>query len=215
MTTVAKMSRGAVEGIKNNLSGVLDFCECVVRSKQCRLPFNKSRHSTRRPLERVHSDVCGPFLTTFDGYVYFITFIDDFTHMCTTYLLKRKSDVFSVFKKYKARVEAQFNLSIASFRSDNGGEYTAGEFKQFYSDAGIILDYVPSYTPQLNGVSERMNRTLCDKIRAMLDDSELDQKFWGEALLTATYLTNRTSTETLQGRTPYKLWYNVSQTCLT
>lgn len=207
MTTVTKMSKGAVEGIKDDLSGVLDFCECCVKSKQCRLPFNRSRHPTKRPLEKIHSDVCGPFPTTFDGYVYFVTFIDDYTHMCTTYLLKRKSEVLSVFKMYKARVEAQFNRRIASFRSDNGGEYTSEEFKRFCKEAGIVLDYVPSYTPQLNGVSERMNRTLCDKMRAMLNDSELDQKYWGEALLTATYLTNRTSTETLQGRTPYELWY--------
>jgi hypothetical protein len=59
-------------------------------------------------------------------------------------------------------------------------------------------------TPAENGVSERLNRTLMEKVRAMLWAAGLPRYLWGEALLHVTYLKNRTSTKALDGRTPYK-----------
>jgi len=47
------------------------------------------------------------------------------------------------------------------------------------------------HTPQVNGVSERMIRTITEKARAMISGAQLDKSFWGEAVLTATYLINQ------------------------
>ena len=43
------------------------------------------------------------------------------------YPIKKKSDVFSVFKEYKAQVELESGKKIKCLRTDNGGEYTDGE----------------------------------------------------------------------------------------
>jgi hypothetical protein len=59
-------------------------------------------------------------------------------------------------------------------------------------------------TPEENGVSERLNRTLMEKVRAMLWAAGLPRYLWGEALLHAAYLKNRTSTKALKGHTPYE-----------
>ena len=53
------------------------------------------------------------------------------------------------------------------------------------------------YTPQQNGVAERMNRTLMDCVRSLLHWSNLDKKFWAEALSTAVYIRNRVYSRSL------------------
>lgn len=62
---------------------------------------------------------------------------------------------------------------------------------------GIILDYTVPYTPQQNEKAERMNRTLLERARAMLTDSGVDKKFWGEAVRTAADIINRGNTKSL------------------
>lgn len=81
-----------MKGIDKKVTGDLDFCSCCVRAKKT--PFNKTRSKIDRLLERVHTDVCGPFpAVTYDGYRYYVVFTDDYSHLSVTYLLKNKSDV--------------------------------------------------------------------------------------------------------------------------
>jgi len=65
------------------------------------------------------------------------------------------------------------------------------------------------YTPQLNGVAERMNRTLLEKARCIILHSGVNKKLWGEAILSSTYVTNRNPCRSLQcNKTPAELWTN-------
>jgi len=46
--------------------------------------------------------MCGPFeVKLIGGNSYFVTFIDEFTRKVWIYLLAKKSEVFSVFKKFR------------------------------------------------------------------------------------------------------------------
>ena len=60
--------------------------------------------------------------------------------------------------------------------------------------------------PQSNGVAERMNRTLMEKVRSMLSDVGLSQDYWEEEVDTSCYVVNRSSTSTLVNKTPYEAW---------
>ena len=62
------------------------------------------------------------------------------------------------------------------------------------------------YTPQQNGVAERMNRSLLDKVRCMIVSSSLPKCFWGEAVSTPAYLVNRSPSRTLDLKTPEEIW---------
>ena len=200
---------GMVDGLPDHLSNELKFCDECAQGKMTQLPYSGTRERATRPLERIHSDVCG-FIrpATPEGYRFFVTFTDDYTHMVAVYLMREKSDTLSCFKKYHAMATSHFGRAIARLRCDNGGEYTSNEFKNFCSENGIVTEFTPPHTPQLNGVSERLNRTINEKATTMLVESKLPEFMWGEAVMTSTYLLNRSATSTLDGITPYQMWFS-------
>ena len=62
--------------------------------------------------------------------------------------MKTKSEVFKRFQEFKALVENQIGRKIKVLRSENGGEYTLGEFVDFFAEAGIRREFTVPYYPQ-------------------------------------------------------------------
>ena len=114
--------------------------------------------------------------------------------------------MFEAFKNYKIEVEKQSGKTIKCLRSDNGGEYMNNDFENYLRECGIKRQLAVPYTPQQNGVAERANRTLVEMARAMLIHSGLNEHFWAEALKTAVYIRNRTTTKILCDKTPFEVW---------
>ena len=82
------------------------MCEPCQHGKQTRVEFKTKEHSTTRPLELVHTDLCGPTQSKgLDGEEYFMLLIDDFTRMTWVCLLQKKSKAFGCFKIFKELVE--------------------------------------------------------------------------------------------------------------
>ena len=148
--------------------------------KQHRQPFpKKSQSRSSQPLELIHSDVCGPMsVNSVGGSRYFVTFIDDYSRFTTVYFMKHESEALEKFKEFVELVENLFEKRFKSLRSDNESEYESREFAEYCKSKGIKKDDTISYTPQQNGVSERMNRTIMDTSRSMLHHAELPLSFW-------------------------------------
>lgn len=89
-----------------------------------------------------------------NGNKYILIFIDDYSRMCWVYLLKEKSQVFDVFKKFHLFITNEAQLNIGAIRIDNGGEYTSLGFEIYLQENGIKHQTTLSYNPQQNGVSE-------------------------------------------------------------
>nr|KYP60023.1 Retrovirus-related Pol polyprotein from transposon TNT 1-94 [Cajanus cajan] len=126
--------------------------------------------------------------------------------MTWVYFLKIKSEVFGIFKKFKALVEKQSGKQIKALRSDRGKEYTSREFDKFCEDEGIERQLTVAYTPQQNGVSERKNHTVMEMARLMLKEKGLPNTFWAEAVYTAVYLLIRCPTKVVRDKTPIEAW---------
>ncbi|KAJ9538930.1 hypothetical protein OSB04_031663 [Centaurea solstitialis] len=183
-----------------------DNCESCLSGKMTKQPFNKENERATDLLEIIHTDVCGPFShVARGGYRYFITFTDDFSRYGYVYLMRHKSESFERFREFQNEVQNQLGRKIKFLRSDRGGEYLSDEFDNHLMECGIVSQLTPPYTPQMNGVSERRNRTLLDMVRTMMCHSTLPMSFWGHALETAAHILNRAPTKSVE-KTPYELW---------
>ena len=217
---------------KKNLAVGMKYCANVTDSENCikceactlgkmhRNSFPKqSQHRATQVLEIIHSDVCGPMqVESIGGNKYMLTFTDDYSRYTTVYFLKNKSEVFAKFKQYVSQIENRtghkiknlniLNKNVKSLRTDNGGEYTSNEFKKYCTEKGIFREFTNPHTPEQNGVSERLNRTIIETVRSMIFHAKLPLRFWAEAANTAVYLRNRSPTVSLGNKTPYECWFD-------
>ena len=105
--------------------------------------------------------------------------------------IKAKSDVAGVTMDVINMLEKQSGCPLLVVRSDNGSEYINSTLGTFFKEKGVLCQTTVRYTPEQNGKAERLNRTLLDRVRAMLEDSGLPKTLWAEAATTASYLRNR------------------------
>jgi hypothetical protein len=92
--------------LKGDHKGVCNGC---AQGKNIKNTFPKRDNKTKGVLELIHSDVCGPMpSSSISGYVYCVSFIDDYSRKTWIYFLKTKDEVLNKFKEYKALIE---NLS--------------------------------------------------------------------------------------------------------
>ncbi len=213
LATIKKMAAsGMVDGLEiSKGETVVTFCEGCILGKQHRLPFpGAGRTRAEKIGGLIHSDICGPVsVSSPGGAKYFVTFKDDFSGYCVINFIKQKSEVFLLFKQFVKRVETEFGNPVDTLRSDNGGEYVGNDFKRWMLDQGIRHETSAPYTPQQNGVAERVNRTILESARSMLHSSSLPLELWAEAANCAVYILNRVATKAVEGKTPYEVWRGV------
>ncbi|GKU95372.1 hypothetical protein SLEP1_g8739 [Rubroshorea leprosula] len=163
-----------------NVEAKLEQCVHCLAGRQKRVSF-KNHPPLRKPdlLELVHFDVCGP--------------------------LKTKDQVLDVFKQFQALVERQIGKKLKCIRTDNGGEYSE-LFDNYCKEQGIRHQKTPPKTPQLNGLAERMNKTLMERVRCLLAKAKLPRTFWVEALNTVAHVTNLSPTIALDNDVPDRVW---------
>ena len=100
-------------------------------------------------LDLVHNDVFGPVsIPSLCNFVYYVSFIDDFSRNTWTYFLKKKYEFVDKFKEFKALVENHTEKKIKVLRIDNGGEFCNKEFKYLCKKCGIPRRKTIPYTPK-------------------------------------------------------------------
>jgi len=183
-------------------------CEdCVRGSLSCK-PFAYRQHTATKVLQHIHSDVCGPVETASLGKGrYFLLFTDEYTRYTTGYFMQHKSEAFDYFLEFKADAEKATGKKIQSLRSDGGGKYQSKKFLDCLRIHGIRSACTTPYTPQENGIAERQNRRLMNKVLSMMSSVSAPKVFWVLACETAIYLPNRSPCSPLKGKTPYELWF--------
>ena len=89
---------------------------------------------------------------------------------------------------------------------DNGEEFYSQEFDAFCSQGGIQWKNTIAYTPQQNGIAKWTNRTLVERMRAMLKTVGLPKTYWVEATETACYIINKSPLIAIEMKTPMNMW---------
>ncbi|XP_019240977.1 PREDICTED: uncharacterized protein LOC109220963 [Nicotiana attenuata] len=198
-----------IESIPVHFSTKQPFiCPICPMPRQNRLPFSERTIATTKIFEILHVDLGGPYhVPTHDKKRYFITLVDDYSRCTWTHLLSCKSNALQVVKAFSAMVKNQFNCSIKTTRTDNGLEFINSEIASFLQFEGIIHQKTCPYTPQQNGIVERKYKYLPETAKALLYQSKLPMQYWGECILTSTYLINRLPSTTLKNECPLELLY--------
>ena len=109
----------------------------------------------------------------------------------------------------KVRGRAHFSnlqsYGSKSIQFQKSKEYFTSSLSTYLQNHGIIHISSCVDTPQQNGVAERKNRHLLEVARCLMFSSNVPNYFWGEAILTATYLINRMSSRVLTFQSPRQL----------
>lgn len=196
---------------RDNNSRLNKHCDVCQREKQSRDKFPVSDHRASEIFELVHCDLWDPYRTKAScGASYFWTIVNDFSHSVWIYLLIDKTEVSHTMHMFFSIVERQFSKNVKIVRSDNGTKFTC--MTQYFLDHGIIFQTSCVGTLQQNGRVERKHQHILNVGRALRFQGNLPIDFWGECVLIAGYLINRTPSSVLHGKTSYSVLYGKEST---
>ncbi|GJQ92314.1 retrovirus-related pol polyprotein from transposon TNT 1-94 [Tanacetum coccineum] len=125
------------------------------------------------------------------------------------------NEAFSKFKEWKQLVENQTGRKLKKLRTDNGLEFCNQEFNNLCKESRIARHLTVAGTRQQNGIAERINRTLLNKVRCFYCfHVGLQDSFWARkrsrtekhTRSTVGYLINRSPSTALEKKTPMDLW---------
>ena len=123
-------------------------------------------------------------------------------------MLTNKSHALKLLQLFVGSTVIPFGGHIVCWRADKGGEYTGEKFRQYCLETGTIQEFAATNTAQLIRVSQRVGRPLCAMVRGMLADSGFPSSMWGELIMAAAYLKNRTLHKALKMETTFKMLHD-------
>ncbi|CEJ62707.1 hypothetical protein PMG11_11200 [Penicillium brasilianum] len=182
-------------------------CPACMSGKQHQKRNSRARwprlHSSQI-FETIHSDVMEMPVAK-DGSRYVITFTDDYSRGSWAYAIRWKHEALQKFRQFEAWVRRQFGAQIKRFLTDNGREYLP--IGTHLESQGVEFDTSPPYCKGQNGLAERTNRTIRERINTLLSDAKLPPSWWPELLETVVYLKLRAPASILQKKTPFEVLY--------
>jgi transposase InsO family protein len=199
-----KMGReGLVRGLRI-LSQVDQVCEACLTGKHRRTSFpHQAMRRATEPLELVHGDICGPISpVTPSENRYFLLLVDDYSRYMWVVLLPTKDGAATAIKNVQAAAERKSGKKLRALHTDRRGKFLVNHCKEYLAELGVQRQLTAPYSPSQNGVVERRNQTVVGAARCMLKAKGLPGTFWGEAVATAVYVLNRSTSKGAGGRTP-------------
>ncbi|GAA6026679.1 hypothetical protein JCM8202_002088 [Rhodotorula sphaerocarpa] len=185
-------------------------CTVCRAAKMTKASFPIIERQATKPLQRLHSDLAGPFpFSSFGGAKYFVIVRDEASGWIDGEPLRDKTEVPEAFKKVFFRMRAEFESSkvgiseSTTLQTDNGTEYSSRTFATFLAEQGITRRLLIPYTPQQNGLSERSVRTVKEKITTCLIQARLPKAYWAEMFYYALFVIDNLPYSPNGGETPY------------
>ncbi|CAI7902586.1 unnamed protein product [Closterium sp. NIES-54] len=170
-------------------------CPTCMQAKFTRFPFSSSEATAKAPLDEVVMDVVGPLNLGAAGAEYFLTIVDVYTHMTRVYVLSKKSDAGETVKTdWLPMVERQQDRLVKAIRSDREGVFLSKVFSLWLKKNGIRHSLTMPYSPAMNGIAKRANRTITEMARGLLIEAGLSEYFWPDVVRSACVAKNRALT---------------------
>ena len=177
-------------------------CKTCTAGKMSQTRNRNPDTRAKAPLELVHTDLAGPITPVGkDGFIYAMSFVDDYSGVIMIYFLKNKTDAIGATQQFLADIAPIGKVKC--IRSDNGGEFISSKFKSILQENQIKHQTCALYSPHQNGTAERAWLSLFSMARCSLIDAKLPKTLWTYAVMAAAYIRNRCFNDRL-GKTPYE-----------
>ncbi|GKA44938.1 retrovirus-related pol polyprotein from transposon TNT 1-94 [Tanacetum coccineum] len=176
------------------------LCSSCELGKSKRKSFHtKTTPSSKRRLQLLHMDLCGPMrVESINGKKYVLVIVDDYSIYTWTHFLRSKDETPEVLIDFLTLVQSGLHAQVRTVRTDKGTEFLNKTLHAYFAKEGIRHE-------TQNGVLERRNRTLVEAARTMLSAAKVPLFFWAEAIATACFTQNRSLVIPRHEKTPYHI----------
>ncbi|GAX80348.1 hypothetical protein CEUSTIGMA_g7787.t1 [Chlamydomonas eustigma] len=183
------LEKGSVTGVTVNPTAIrnLPDCEECLQAKQTKGSFGESERAHMwKPGECLNVDLWGPARAETVGshFTMYLGMKDSGSGYSAVMLLKSKEadEVVPLIIQLQKWFERQSGNQTKVIRSDRGREFFNSQLSEYCLNLGIRQEASAAHSPKQNGIAERLNRTLLEKVRAQLLNSGMHPKWWGECL---------------------------------
>nr|GEV31171.1 hypothetical protein [Tanacetum cinerariifolium] len=164
---------------------------CELRKAKRKSFHTKLTLSSKRRLQLLHMDLCGPMrVASINGKRYVLVIVDDYSRYTWTHFLRSKDETPKVLINYLRLVQKGLQAQVRIVRTDKGTEFLNHTLHAYFAAEGILHQTSVARTPEQNGVVERRNRTLVEAAQTMLSTAKVPLFFWAEAISTACFTKN-------------------------
>ncbi|TPX44940.1 DNA-directed DNA polymerase, partial [Chytriomyces confervae] len=169
-------------------------CEACNLGKAQRKVFSPTGNPrAKHPMDLLHLDFNIVNIPGRNGELAVLGMTDDHSNMRFMFPMKRKSgqDIVDVIKNWLPWAERVTGRKVKAFRHGGEKELTLGHFKAYCGEHGIEQQITVPYEHEQNGTAEVTNRVITTLARTTLIESGLPKSYWPDAILTATFVANR------------------------
>nr|GEU43728.1 retrovirus-related Pol polyprotein from transposon TNT 1-94 [Tanacetum cinerariifolium] len=158
--TINLMSKNDIVVGLPNLKFVKDhLCSSCELGKAKRKSFHaKLTPSSKRRLQLLHMDLCGPMqVVSINGKIYALVIVDDYSRYTWTHFLRFKDETPEVLIDFLRLVQRGVLSQVRVVRTDKGMKFLNQPLHAYFAVEGILYQTSLARTPEQNGVVERRN----------------------------------------------------------
>nr|GEX58549.1 hypothetical protein [Tanacetum cinerariifolium] len=185
------------------------LCSSCELGKAKRKSFHtKFTPSSKRRLQLIHMDLCGPMrVASINGKRYVLVIVDDYSRYTWTYVVPcgSKDETPKVLIDFLRLVQRGLQAQVRIVRTDKGTKFLNQTLHAYFAAEGIHHQTLVARIPEQNGVVKRWNRTLVVAARTMLSAAKIPLFFCAEVIATTCFTQNRSLVFPRHEKTPYHI----------
>ncbi|GKE13086.1 retrovirus-related pol polyprotein from transposon TNT 1-94, partial [Tanacetum coccineum] len=191
--TMNLLSKNNIVTGLSKLKSIKDhLCSSCELGKAKRNSFhNKTTPSSKRRLQLLHMDLCGPMrVESINGKKYVLVIVDDYSRYTWTHFLRSKDETPAALIDFLTLVQRGLHDQVRTVRTNKGTKFLNKFLHAYFAKKGIRDETSTTRTPKQNEFVETRNRTLVEAARTMLNAAKVPLFFWAEAIATACFTQN-------------------------
>nr|GFC21482.1 retrovirus-related Pol polyprotein from transposon TNT 1-94 [Tanacetum cinerariifolium] len=144
---------------------------CELRKAKGKSFHTKITPSSKRRLQLLHMDLCGPMrVASINGKRYVLVIVDDYSRYTWTHFFRFKDETLEVLIDFLRLVQRGLQAQVRVVRTDKGTEFLNQTLHAYFAAEGILHQTSIARTPEQNGVVERRNRVIMESIHVNFDE---------------------------------------------